>query len=93
MILQNPEQLGLKFEGQIADLVKEDCPAVCQLEPADLPIYRSGERALFVPEQLALDQRGGKRCTVHGDHWMVFATALLVNPAGDEALAGSGFTQ
>ena len=45
-------------EGQVADLVEEQRRRVGQLEAADLPRKRAGERALLVAEELALDEGG-----------------------------------
>ena len=43
---------------QIADFVEEDGAAVGELELAAAQRRRTGERALLVAEQLALDQLG-----------------------------------
>ena len=34
-LLKHTQQLGLKLKGNIADLVEENSPTVCQLESAD----------------------------------------------------------
>ena len=59
--LENAEQLGLRLRGQIADLVKEECPAIGDLEPTDAAGDRAGERALLMAKQLALDKTRGQR--------------------------------
>ena len=48
--LQNAEQLGLHFEGDVADFVEEERAAVGQLEAADLVAVGARERALDVAE-------------------------------------------
>ncbi len=54
--MQEPEQLGLEVERQLADLVEEDRAVVGELEAADALRGRSGEGALLVPHELALEQ-------------------------------------
>ena len=72
-LLQHAQQLDLQLRRQLADLVEEDRPAVGQLEPADAPGDRAGERALLVPEQLALDQARRQRGAVDLDQRLVLA--------------------
>src|SRR5207244_3364165 len=55
-LLENPQQGELRVRRKIADLVEEDGPAVGELEPAEPPFQRSGERALLVTEELGRDQ-------------------------------------
>ena len=55
-LLQDAQQLDLRLERQLADLVEEQRPAVRQLEPPLAPLHGAGEGALLVTEQLALDQ-------------------------------------
>ena len=57
-LLQDPQQLGLQFRIEFADLVEKQRSAVGQFEAAHLVGDRAGERSLDVAEQLALDQAG-----------------------------------
>src|SRR5215831_4834012 len=66
--LEHTQQLGLEFEGQIADLVEEQGATVRELEAALTLRYRIRERAALVAEQLALDQGRRQRRAVHGDN-------------------------
>src|SRR5262249_57087912 len=50
-LLQNPQEGELRVRRKIADLIEEDGPAVGELEPAEPPLQRSGERALLVTEE------------------------------------------
>ena len=50
--LEHPQELGLGGEGQLADLVQEQGPAISFLEIAFTSLYGSCERAFLVPEQL-----------------------------------------
>ena len=52
---------------QIADLVEEERAAIGELELADALLQRTGERALLVAEQRALDEIARNRRHVHGD--------------------------
>ena len=54
VLLQNPQELGLQFERNIADLVEKQRAAMGQLEAADALRNGAGERALFMAEQFAL---------------------------------------
>ncbi len=64
-LLQGAEELDLDFHRQIADLVEKEGPAIGQLEAAGPAGDRAGERALFVPEELALEDAGRERRAVH----------------------------
>ena len=59
LLLEQPQDLRLRQRGHLADLVEEDGAAVALLELADPLAVGPGERALLVPEQLALQQRFG----------------------------------
>ena len=60
-LLQHAQQLDLRGQLHVADLVEEQRAALRELEPALLAILRAGERALLVAEQLRFDQRLGQR--------------------------------
>ena len=51
---------------------------------------RAGERALLVPEQLALDQRAGDRAAIDDDERLRVPRRQLVQGARDHVLAGAG---
>src|SRR2546422_829787 len=55
-LLEGAQDLGLGLEAHVADLVEEQRPPVGHLEPAAPPGQRAGEGALFVAEQLRLDE-------------------------------------
>ena len=65
-LLEHAQELDLGLRRQLAHLVEEDRAAVGQLEAADAPLDRAGERALDVAEQLALDEprRDGAQLTL-----------------------------
>ena len=55
-LLQHAQQLDLRGQVDVADLVEEQRAAVGQLEAALAPLLRAGEGALLVAEELGLDQ-------------------------------------
>ena len=55
----------------LADLIEEQRSPLGHLEPAGPLTLRSGERALLVTEQLALDQAFGQRPDIDGDEGTV----------------------
>src|SRR5688500_3687646 len=57
-LLNHAQDLRLHGHIELADLIEEDRAAVRELELAELPRARSGERALLMTEQLVLDERG-----------------------------------
>ena len=55
-LLQHAQQLDLRRQVDVADLVEEQRAALGQLEAPLLARFGAGERALLVAEQLRLDQ-------------------------------------
>ena len=55
-LLQDAKQRDLRLHRQVADFVEEDGAAVRQLEAAEAPLRRAGERSFLVPKQLRRDQ-------------------------------------
>src|SRR5438093_570007 len=58
-VLEDAQQLGLRPWTHLADLVQEERALVGQLELPELARVGVGERALLVPEELALEERLG----------------------------------
>ena len=76
--------------GKLAHLVEEQRAAVGQLESADAPLSRAGERAFHVAEQFAFDQARGDGAAVELHERSIATRAALVDGAGDELLARAG---
>src|SRR5579864_6048015 len=93
LVLDSAEQLRLELERHFADLVEKERTSMRQLEASDLLCHRSGERALFVPKQLAFEQTGRDRRAVHFDEAALLPAAQFVNGAGYELLSRPCFTQ
>ena len=88
--LQHAQELDLDVRRQVADLVEEDRAAVGQLEAPGPHRDGAGERALFVSEQLALDQRRRQRRAVDAHERAGMPAAAIVQRAREQFLAGAG---
>src|SRR5262245_25127770 len=84
--LEDAQEIRLRLERDVADLVEEDRPAVGDLELPLPSILRPRERSLLVAEQLALEERLGQRAAVDGDERVVSSAARVVDRAGDVLL-------
>ena len=87
VFLQDAEQLRLRLEGELADLVEEDRPPIGELKPADSPGDGAGEGPLLMTEKLALDEPGGKCRAVELDQRLIPALAVGVDRPRDQFLA------
>src|SRR5436190_5436587 len=56
LLLEDPEELRLELEGDLADLVEEERAAMGHLEASDLLRDGPGEGAALVAEELALEK-------------------------------------
>src|SRR5437870_1060622 len=65
--LQRAQELRLRGEGQVDDLVEEKGPPLGKLELPLLALMRPRERALLIAKELGLDQSVGYRAAVDGD--------------------------
>src|SRR5439155_504046 len=88
-VLQDAQELRLEVRTDLADLVEEERPARCPLEAAGARRDGTGERALLVSEELALEHALGEGLAVHRDEGMPDTVAPVVEEAGDELLAGA----
>jgi hypothetical protein len=90
-VLKRTQELRLKVEAHLADLVEKDRPAVGLLELADALLLGVGKGALFVPEEGAFHQlrRHGRAVDLH--ERPLLAVGVVVNGLGDELLSGSAF--
>ena len=89
LFLQNAQQLGLEFEGDVPDFIQKQRSLVGEFEAADLLRDGAGERAPFVAEEFAFQQPGGDRRAIHLDEGAVASPAQVVDGARDEFLAGA----
>ena len=66
-VLEHAEELHLRGDGHLRDLVEEERAAVRGLESAVALLGGAGERALLVAEELGLEEGLGERGAVDGD--------------------------
>ena len=90
-LLQDAQQLGLHARRQFSHLVQEHGAAGRLFQLAAFLHYRAGERALFVAEQLAFQQRFGERGAVDGHKRLRCARAVAMDGARHQFLAGAAF--
>ena len=91
--LQHAQQLRLKIERQVADLVEEAGAALREPEAAFLPPVGAGERPLLVAEQLGLEERLGDRAAVERDERLAPAVAQAMHGLRHELFSGSGLAE
>jgi len=87
--LQGAQQLYLHGKRHIADFVKEKCAAVGLFKNTFLGAAGTGEGALFVAEQLGLQQALGQGAAVHGNEG-AGAVGPLVQGLRDALLSHTG---
>ena len=87
LLLQHAQQLGLRFEVHIADLVQKQRAPVREFKLALTPCGGTGERASFVTEHFALDQLGRQCGGIDRDKGPRGSPALFVDGPRDEFLA------
>jgi hypothetical protein len=85
-LLQRTQQLGLRRQGQVGDLVEEQRPAVRLFELA-APAPDTGRGAVLDAEELGFEQRLDDGRAVDGDERAAAPPAPLVDLARDQLLA------
>ena len=93
LLLEEAQQLGLQRQRHVADFVEEHRAAVGLFEQAPSALARVGERAAFVTEQLALEQRVGQRRARDVHERPGGARAQRVQRARGDVLAHAGLTR
>src|SRR5690242_9634320 len=91
-LLEDTQELRLKFNRHVSNFVEEQSATVRQREPADMGIDSSREGPAFVSEEFAFEQAGRHRRAVHLHQISVSAGAELVNRSRDDFLAGAGLS-
>ena len=91
LFLNELQKLRLDMVRKLTDLVQKQRAVVSQLDFADLAAGgRAGERALFVAEQLRLDEVFMEHGAVDLDKGAVGPAAHIMNRLGDGALTHAG---
>src|SRR5256885_2189221 len=89
-VSRSARQLGLQVGGELADLVEKNGSAGRRFERAFARRDCTGERALLVAEQLALEELARNRAAVDHHERSGRARALAVDRFGGRLLAGAG---
>src|SRR5438876_3568995 len=80
--LQRTQELRLRGEGKVDNLVEEKGSALGKLELPRLSLIGAGERALLIAEELGLDQGVRDRAAVDGDKRLLASgTELMDRPS------------
>ncbi len=90
-LLQNAQQLDLRKQAQIADLIEEERAVFSLFEVAGASAHRTGECALFMAEEFGFDQSFRNSAAGDSDKGSLGTGAKVVNGAGDQFLAGAAF--
>src|SRR5258708_13887617 len=93
MIRQDPEQLGMQLQRNLANLVQKECAFIRQFKAPNLLTYGPGKCALLVSKQFTFQKPGRNRGAIQRDKPSLFTLAGAMDVAGDEAFAGPGFPQ
>src|SRR3954462_7179795 len=89
MLLEDPQQLGLKVNAQGRNLVEEQSAAMRGLNLSGARRVSAGERPFFVAEQFRFDERLRQCRAIQADERLVFACARLDDGACYQLLARS----
>jgi hypothetical protein len=85
------QQLGLKVEAELADLIEKQSTAVSHLERTLAHTIGAGERTFLMAKELALDGAASECPAIHDNEWPIFAITLEMNRLRRDFLAGTGF--
>src|SRR5256712_1258405 len=88
--LQHAQELRLRGEGKIDNLVEKEASALCKLESPLLSLICAGERAFLVAEEFRLDQGIWDRAAVDGDKRLFASGTQLMDRPSNKFLASAG---
>ena len=91
LLLQYPQKFDLHFLVHFANFIEEYRAVVSQFKLAQLALYRTREGAFFMTEQFRFQQSAGNRAAVHADKRPPPPFTGIMNPLGDNFLAGAAF--
>jgi hypothetical protein len=81
--LENSQQGNLRFHCQFANLVQEDCSAICRFKAAQPPLQRSSERTFFMAKQFGCNQGRRNRRAVYSYKGPARAPGSVMNRTGN----------
>ena len=88
---EEPQELGLKVETEVANLVEEQGAVLGGPDEALVVAIGAREGAAALAKELALEELARDGGAVEGDKGFVGAVGMLVDRAGDDFLAGAAF--
>ena len=91
-VFQHSQQLGLEFQRQLADLVKEQCALCGIFKKTGLCACCTGEGALAVTEQGGFDQCGGNGGAVERLEWRARLASQFLYGGSHQLLAATRFS-
>ena len=91
--LQDAQQLALEFQRHFADFIQKQRAAIGEFKAAHAVLYCARKRATDVAEELTLKQFARHGGAINPNERCGLARAAVVDRAGDQFLARTGFTQ
>ena len=79
MVFQHTQQLGLRGDRHLANLVQQQRSFLRQFETTRPTLHRAGESTFFVPEDFAFNQGFRNRGAVDGHEWFVLARTHVMD--------------
>jgi hypothetical protein len=92
-LLQDAQEIALRYRRQVADLVEEDRAAMRRLEDSGARPIGAGEGAAGVSEEVRKQQRLGERGAVHRHPGRAGTAAHAAQLAGGELLAAAALAE
>src|SRR5439155_20843995 len=86
--LEHFQHAGLNVRCQVSDFVEQDRSPVRQLEQTLPTLVSVGDRAVFVSEQLRLEERGREPAAMHLAKGAVSTRGEVMDRAGHPAFPG-----
>ena len=91
-VLDHTQQLRLQVQRNIADLIKEQCPAIGLFELAHMVRVGIGEGALHMTEEFTFKQRLSDGASINGHHRLLTPEAVGVDLPCQHILTGAVLT-
>jgi len=91
LALKHAKKFRLKFEGKVADFVKEEGAAIGEFEAANFLTDGAGEGAALVAEELGFEQTARNGGAINFNEGAIAARTEIMDGAGEELLAGGRF--
>src|SRR5262249_14165918 len=91
--LQDPQQLGLQRQRDVANLIQKEGSVVGEFKAADFLRDGSGKRTLLMTEEFALQQVKGNGRAIQLHKRASAACADIVNGFGDQLLTSTCFPE